>query len=259
MRILRAVAIAVLLLPPGAARAVTQHIEGVALRLPERSEAYREYHRSGALWQHVEYRAPDGSLIAELRLDYRCSQSAPAFEQHDMRSGTKLGGRWEDGAYVLVRDAATRALPEPRDLVASSGFNRFVQAEWEALKGDGHIDFDFALPARLQSPRLRIQRAELPAGEPGTSVWFRISAARSWLRPFVGHIFLGYDADRRLRVYRGPSNLADSDGSALEVEISYHYGESSAPGTAPVVDAPDEPITASPRISTSIDCGEHSS
>ena len=41
-----------------------QIIEGVALRLPERTEVYRERHAIGALSHRIEYRAPDGFSVA---------------------------------------------------------------------------------------------------------------------------------------------------------------------------------------------------
>lgn len=235
-----------------------EHIEGVARRLPAQTEVYREIHSSDAHSQRIEYRMPDGSLIAEQHLDYTCSQNAPAFEQHDLRDGTRSGARWENGVYTLLHNSQTRALAQPDRLVASSGFNRFVQAEWETLLGGKRIDFDFALPARMQAFRLRIQRMNPPRSYPQTHVWFRISAAKAWLRPFVAPILLGYDDQKRLRIYRGLSNLEDSDGSALNVEISYRYDANPyAPEDSAL--ARNEPIATRLRTPDSADCGEHRS
>ena len=218
-----------------------ESIVGVALRLPEQTEAYREHHASDTHWQRIEYRTPEGTLIAEQHLDYACSQNAPAFEQHDLRDGTRFGARWENGVYTLIRNGQARALRQPDSLVASSGFNRFVQSEWGALIGGKRIDFDFALPARLQAFRLRIRRMDKPEGYPQTHAWFRISAAQAWLRPFVAPITLGYDEQKRLRIYRGLSNLEDGDGSALNVEISYRY-DGNPPATREPALARNEPI-----------------
>ncbi len=240
---------------PGAS---LERIEGVALRLPEQIEVYREHHTSDVHSQHIEYRTPDGRLIAEQSLDYACSQAAPTFEQRDLRHGTRLGARWDKGVYLLMRDGKSRALPQPDRLVASSGFNRFVQAEWEVLHDGRPIEFDFALPARLQTFRLRIQRTEKSGTQAQANVWFRITAAQAWLRPFVAPIVLGYDEYRRLRIYRGLSNLEDSDGSTLNVEISYRY-EASPPATPKGALAGNEPITAGQRKPDSVACGERRS
>ncbi|MBP9034993.1 MAG: hypothetical protein KBG29_13920 [Pseudomonadales bacterium] len=238
-------------------------VEGVALRLPERSEVYRERHEIGALSHRIEYRAPDGTLIAEKTLDYRCSQSAPAFEQHDLRSGSRIGARWHDGAYLLLRDDETRALETGASLVASSGFDRFVRANWETLAAGRSIDLDFALPARLQSLRLRIARIAAPEEIPGVALWLRIVPAQPLLRAFVDPIELAYDDGRHLALYRGLSNLAGADGKGLAVEIRYRrvppdsLGEEREIATTAAVAT--EPASAAARTPAHLHCAEERS
>jgi hypothetical protein len=231
-----------------------QIIEGVALELSGRSEVYRERHAIGALSHHIEYRAPDGTLIAEKSLDYRCSQSAPAFEQHDLRSDSRIGARWQNGEYLLLRGDETRALEPGATLVASSGFDRFVRANWDTLAAGGSIDLDFALPARLQTLRLRIARIEAPEALPGAALWLRIVPAQPLLRAFVDPIELAYDGERRLALYRGLSNLAGADGKGLAVEIRYRHVPADGPrqerelaanpplATEPAADASRTPV-----------------
>lgn len=213
-----------LALPLAAGQAEAQpleRIEGTAVELPARRELYRELHEIGPLAHRIEYRSPDGTLIAQKSLDYACSESAPAFEQRDLRRGTRIGARWEDGEYLLLRDEESRALARSGPLVASSGFDRYVRAHWDALLAGDRVEAEFALPARLQSLRLRIDRIEAPERLPGAGLWLRIVPAQAWLRAFVDPIELAYGADRQLLLYRGLSNLVDAEGKSQLVEIRY--------------------------------------
>jgi hypothetical protein len=241
----------------------TQIVEGIALRLPGRSELYRERHEIGALSHRIEYRAPDGTLIARNSLDYRCSEGAPAFEQHDLRSGSRIGARWQDGAYLLLRGDESRALQPAATLVASSGFDRFVRANWDTLAAGGSIDLDFALPARLQTLRLRMARIEAPEALSGAVLWLRVVPAQPVLRAFVDPIELAYDRERQLALYRGLSNLADTNGKALAVEIRYRQLPAENPGPAREI-AANPPLATEPaadptRTSAQLHCAEERS
>jgi hypothetical protein len=238
-------------------------LEGVAVSLPERREVYRELHEIAAFAHRIEYRAPDGTLIARKTLDYRCSQSAPTFEQHDLRSGSRIGGRWERGGYRLLRDDASRTLGAGDTLVASSGFDRFVQMQWDALARGEAVDFDFALPARLDTLRLRIARTGAVADVPDAALWLRIVPAQPLLRAFVDPIVLAYDAGRRLLIYRGLSNLDDAAGNPQSVEIRYSHLPAEPSGEARQFAAGEtaavEPFAPDARITGQSYCKEQGS
>ena len=261
--VLAALACAATLVSAWAQPVAPETFEGVALRLPERTEVYRERHEIGALSHRIEYRAPDGTLIARNSLDYRCSQGAPAFEQHDLRSDSRIGARWQDGTYLLLRGDETRALQPGAALVASSGFDRFVRANWDALAAGQGIELDFALPARLQTLRLRMARIEAPEALPGAALWLRIVPAQPLLRAFVDPIELAYDGGRRLALYRGLSNLADANGKPLAVEIRYRQLPAADPAQereiAAAVPVATEPESAPTRTPAHLHCAEERS
>jgi hypothetical protein len=196
-------------------------IEGIARRLPEQVEVYREQHRIQDQRHRISYQRLDGSLFAETILDYRDSDSAPAWEQHDLRDGTRIGGRWDGQRYVLTRDAESESITPATDLVASAGFDRFVRQYWHKLHTGTAIEFEFALPARLSAHRMQIRRREADPRFPDADIWFQVRPAQPLLRLFVHPIALGYDAAQQLRVYRGISNLRDDAGKPLVVEIRY--------------------------------------
>jgi len=233
----------------GTVPAGPEYIEGVARAPEDGRELYRERHAIGALDHEIDYLAPDGRRIARNTLDYRQSDSAPDFEQHDLRHGTRVGGRWQGGVYQLLRDRESRALRAPEaTLVASSGFDRFVRAQWEPLLRNEAVEVEFAVPARLQSIALRIARIEAPQPLPESALWLRIVPVQPLLRAFVAPIVLAYDAERRLLLYRGVSNLDDADGNAQQVEIRYRPLDPAAQQTLPEKSpSPDEPPSAALR------------
>lgn len=228
-----------------------EHIEGQAVRLADGTPVYRERHRIEEHRHRVDYHGPAGEPIGELRLDFRCNDSAPDFEQIDRRAGERQTGRWRDGEYLLERDtgasAASAALaPGALPLVASSGFDRFLRAQRERLLGGETVTFRFAMPARLSDLRLRARHDR--EARDGLD-WFVIEPDQAVLRAFVQPLRVAYDGQQRLAVYRGPSNLLDADGSALRVEIRYTHAE---PARQDVTDA--EPRAPEPRTSGQSNC-----
>ncbi|MCG3171120.1 MAG: hypothetical protein CALGDGBN_02707 [Pseudomonadales bacterium] len=235
-------------LPSLACGGAIERLSGVARQPDGGAVAYREIHEIDGDTHRIEYLGADGTAIARKWLDYRCSDSAPAFEQLDLRDGSRLGARWEDGTYVLLRDDASRAVHTRAPLVGSSGFDRFVREHHARLAAGERIAFDFALPARLQTLRLLIERTE-PARElPGAQLWLRIVPAQSLLRAFVAPIVLAYDATPRLLYYRGLSNLADARGRSLQVEILYDASAPEMPNVA--ISTPSARAAAMPAAPT---------
>ncbi len=250
-------------LPSLASGAAVERLSGVARQLDDGAIAYREIHEIEGDTHRIEYLGADGVPIARKWLDYRCSDSAPAFDQHDLRDGSRLGARWEDGTYVLLRDDERRTVDAGAPLVGSSGFDRFVREHHARLATGERITFDFALPARLQTLRLQIERTE-PARElPGAQLWLRIVPAQSLLRAFVAPIVLAYDDTPRLVYYRGLSNLADARGRSLQVEILYDAPAPATPNVAistpparaaAMPAAPTEPSAGAARIPAQLAC-----
>jgi hypothetical protein len=204
------------------ALAGTEVVEGIALRLPERTEIYHETHEISALHHRISYSDLNGVLLAKKQLDYTCSDSAPAWEQHDLRSGKVVGGYWAGEDYMLVKDGRETAIRPEGTLVASSGFDRFVRKHRDSLLAGDTIGFEFALPARLSTIDMRIRREENAIAESGIADWFRVEPVQGLFRLFTSGILLGYSESGELLLYRGPSNISDGEGGDLDVEIRYH-------------------------------------
>ena len=196
-------------------------VEGLARVMPEGNPMYSETHEFDGSTHRIEYRDTGGMLIAEKELDYTCSDSVPDWQQRDLRSGARVGGRWSDAGYVLHRDDRSSTITPEGTLVASSGFDHFVRQHWEELRAGKTVGFEFALPARLTTIGMHIRKTRGLPGERAISEWFRAEPSSGLFRIFAGSILLGYDKDGMLQFYRGPSNISDGKGRGMEVEIRY--------------------------------------
>ena len=182
---------------------------------------YREVHLIGETVHTVKYLTEDDQLIATNTLDYTDSQTAPGFEQHNLVMQTRQGGRWVDGRYELFSGNESKPIKFDPPLVASSGFNRFLLANMDSLRAGDPVSFEFAVPDRLNSVRLKA----VPDGSDQQGhVVVKLKAASALLSLFVPNIQVTYDADNRLREFNGVSNI-EIDGRKPQVRIRYYYDE----------------------------------
>ncbi|HUH38059.1 MAG TPA: hypothetical protein VL027_08950 [Spongiibacteraceae bacterium] len=196
---------------------------GVARDVSGGEVLYREQHQVGPDSRHIEYRDAQGRLIATNSLDYSYSTTSPAYTQKDLRNDLTQGARWEGGALVLFSGGQAAQVGFTAPLVISSGFDGFVRENWAALVSGQRRVFDFALPDRLTTVRMRIEREAAPSGEHGGRYTFVTQPDNFLVRWLGAPIELVYDDERRLLRYRGVSNLLNSQGQGQRVVIDYSY------------------------------------
>jgi len=206
---------------------------------------YREYHLEATSepLKVVEYRLPDGALIASKTLLPGMDAAAPAFMQLDLRSGELLSARWQEQALALTHRAdegaaaetRTLAPPAAMPLVIDAGFDAFVRQQWDTLRSGKSIEFGFALPGRKTLVTLRAQETTCADGDGLTC--FRIEPANALLRLVAEPIELAYrSADQRLAHFHGIANIQPPAEVQGAVSISYTYPQAAPlPGCQPVV------------------------
>jgi hypothetical protein len=143
-----------------------------------------------------------------------------------------------EGAATLFKRAAADAplvraqvrLREPR--AADSGFNALLQAHFDALQRGETLAFTFIAAGRLDGYRFRARRVGEAPFEGHPALQLRVEPD-SLLRVVVDPLLLTYEvASRRLREYRGPSNIHDpASGEAWRVRIV--FSEQPPAGTPP--------------------------
>jgi len=191
-------------------------------RHEERWEGAR--HTSSA----VEYRGADGRLIARKSLRYDVSPTLPAFEFEDVRTGASQGATWNAGRLELFlreeRDAEVerKVIDLPAQAAMDAGFDNAVRLHWKALCAGETVTIAFALPAKLDFFRLRLQRTCVVARGDRSLLELRMEPASTLLRWIVDPVVLRYDLRTRALVeYEGRSNILDDDGLVQDARIVF--------------------------------------
>lgn len=201
---------------------------GSAYRIANGEMLYTELHRWDDIRHSVEYRLPDGELFATNDLDFSRALPSPAYTQHYLRDNSTVGARWAGDRLVLFNAGRERTVGFKQPLVISSGFFHFIQAHWDELGAGAVLPFEFALPERLTMVALRMRQVTaaqsgIDGGEPDWR-YFRVEVASKLIGWLVEPLNVAFDAQRRLVVYRGASNVKDDRGDTPQVVIRYSYG-----------------------------------
>src|SRR5690606_20745626 len=108
---------------------------------------YQEFHFAENpelnLPTRVQYRNPDGSLIAEKSMDYSLSMTAPAITQIDYRNNARIStGFLPDTRPPQVRvgfqahdsnQYREETIPYRDSMVVDAGFDTFIRNNWERM------------------------------------------------------------------------------------------------------------------------------
>lgn len=225
---------------------------GHAYSLETGELVYREIHEprtvDGRLRSdRVEYRGPDGELLATKDVDYSPDPVCPAFRLEDRRTGYVEGLEWTDGAPELfTRESAGASMERVRveatkDLVADAGFDVMVFRELERLQEGAEPVFPFAVPSRLRTLdfRLRSLGTRQVLGQQATVI--RMELANPLLRWLVDQIDVSYNADTgALLRYEGISNLPHPDGDG-NYRVRIDFPPAGVDPVPPVVNA-EQPL-----------------
>jgi len=211
---------------------------GTAYTVADGRVAYRELHypdpELAGLSSRVDYQDADGQVIVSKQLDFSRSLTAPAIDQMDLRTRTRIFTRHEDeqllagyqrDAGSVLRTDTLRLRPE---LVVDAGFDPFVRAHWDTLLAGRAVSAAFFVPSRLDT--ITVSIAPAPRSEcariEGDVLCLMVKPAGmlrvvSW---FVEPLRLAYDLDeQRLLMFRGLSNLLDAGGQPQDVVVLFEY------------------------------------
>lgn len=236
-----ALALLLLLLPIHAVGATTttatESSVGTAYGLESGDVLYTEHHHE--TWENgrlvrcdVEYRDPSGMTFATKTLRFPAEAATPEFEMLDRRDGYREGADLRGGAVALYGGSGSEVDAEsvqlPEDAVIDAGFHRFIQGRLDELRSGRKVTFQFAVPSqkRFIGFRLAPERRS-PTGAGMTLV---MEPSNPFLRFLVDPVELTYDADGRLREFRGLSNIRDGSGNQHEARIVFRYAGETTDG-----------------------------
>lgn len=207
--------------------------QGIArdLENPERV-LYTEYHRlqlnnGKPVSREVEYRAPDGRLLASKSNRYGDNPATPEFVLQDARKAYRESARFEKNALVLSLEAQNQRAEKtfrdvPDNLIIDAGFDDFVRKHWDRLSNGKRVKFHFASAVRQDLIEFRLEPQR--SNEQEVVLSMRLSSRLlAWL---LDPIELTYDRNtQRLLRYRGLTNIQDDSGTTFKADIEYRYSE----------------------------------
>lgn len=214
-----------------------QQVVGEASVLKSGESIYKEFHCGAAneLATDVFYQSSDGKLIAHKTLDYQPGNTTPSFAQTYEQNQEKVNVTFDNKTLVMSMTAgdgkegsrqyqvsALGKIP----IVIDAGFDVFIRDNWDALLSGKKKYFQFPLVSRSRLISLRVKKSYCQY-ETTTDQCFALEPSNWLFRMLAEPIELGYDKDLlRLNRYRGLSNINDSNGDGLVVDIQYQYQQS---------------------------------
>jgi hypothetical protein len=209
--------------------------EGAAYAVDGGKLLYTETHAWHGVSHSVHYFRPDGSLLSVNELDSTGSFVSPAYSQNYPDTGFSEGARRDGSKLILFSGRKQKAVGFDAPLVVSSGFYHFILEHWDQLQAGQSLTFDFAVPNRLTTVRLRMHAqpngaATMGAGARADPSWFyvKVEAANTLLSWLVQPLTVAFDAQQRMVLYRGIANVRDERGNTPQVLIHYRYAERAA-------------------------------
>jgi hypothetical protein len=173
----------------------------------------------------VEYSKPGGKVFATMTSDFSKHRTIPETEFEDKRFNTKSLIRITENTVEFEeikndKTASKRSFPLTKTMVASQGFDNFIQIHSPQLNTDP-VNFKFGVLENKDFYTLTGYR-RTPASE--EEVEYGIKASSWFLRLFADELRVSYDAkNRKLKSFVGRSNILDDSGNPQDVAISYQW------------------------------------
>lgn len=185
-----------------------------------------EYDDGQLVAAQVEYRRPDGELIAQKTLDFRNSRSIPAYKTVHSHGGFVEGVEYrDDGLYVFNKkdgkELKSKVIKLRDEMAADAGFNHYVREHFKQINSDDTLKFYFVAPNHLTAVKFKTEKTGTRNIEGLPVVDFKVSI-NSFFSLFVDPLLVSYDPKTRFLIeYRGLSNIRDENGDLFKVRIRY--------------------------------------
>lgn len=195
-------------------------------------EAYTALSEQGEV--QVHYLTPEGKKFATKTLWYQGEPFQPTFEFRDLRNNETLSAKFENARLILRRQdqggPMGTTLFDHANIVIDTGYDAYIQLNWDKLLKGKALKFDYAMPSRLKSIKLEVEKIDSKASpvydrEIGAGwVYFKLSTAKKWTAFFSEPVYLAYDPNGKyLMRFYGRSNILDARGIPQDVRIEYEY------------------------------------
>lgn len=175
----------------------------------------------------TEYLDQDGKPIGSMQSDFTHSLAAPNFVFRDKRHRSLQGLRWNRGeTEVFAQERGEKRVvkrvltPGENILIGGEGLVFYIASNMQKIISKNGLDFMYVIPGRLEAYHFFIK----PLAHNSEQAEFEVKM-KSWLMSFFSpRLKLIYDVQKkRLKSFEGLSNLRNSEGEMMSVDIQYLY------------------------------------
>ncbi|MEM7184988.1 MAG: hypothetical protein AAF518_29105 [Spirochaetota bacterium] len=197
------------------------------------SENHTEYYRDGKHHHSVVlYRARGGKILVRKYITFAYSKTKPSYTLKDKRDGylerVRNKGKVLQVQFQKNRKQSLKSenIKNTWDTVVDGGFDYYIRQNWDKIVKSPR-KFLFVAPSQQDSFRFRISYVKRLKYKGSDCAKFEMVLSNAMLRLLVKPITLYYTvSDRRLKGYRGISNINDSKGKSYFVNIVFSYPKS---------------------------------
>jgi hypothetical protein len=213
------------------AQAETLRFYGYATDLKTGKYLYTEVHQQNVEGDHwlggtIKYYAPDGTKIADKKLDFSADPYVPKYSLDIPKEGYREAITAVSATSVTMEKTnkdgtESKTVDKTANMAADSGFHSTIVAHFDELQAGKTIPFVFAVAGQLTTYRFRVKKTgdTMFDGQPAVKL---IVEPDSLLRMIADPLLLTYSTSKRLEEYRGISNMHDpATGNAYNVRIVY--------------------------------------
>lgn len=163
----------------------------------------------------------NGKKIAYLYNNYESHPYVAVHKFEDYRFNYSYGLKKENGKWLMFNQekgegVETKEFELESNSIASQGFNAYLSGKYDGVKKEEV--FDFILPGKLTRVDFKVNKQKV-----GEKLRFVLEADSFFIRLLAPTMTIDYSKDRRIRYYKGPSNLSDDKQESQKVEITYQY------------------------------------
>lgn len=182
----------------------------------------------------VDYATPEGTVFASKTLVYQGEPYQPTFNYEDTRDNEYVSAQFQGARLVLTQGVngvqSEKVIFDNARTVIDTGFDAYIQLNWDKLVAGKRLKFDFAMPSRLNSLQLEVRKikgSESPVYDANIGsewMYFRITPAKKFVSLFADPINLAYDPNGKyLMRFHGRSTVDDDSGGPQDVRVEYEY------------------------------------
>ena len=192
---------------------------------------YKEFHRMGAAQHQVDYQKPDGKWLAHKQISYDDMAGIVSFEleypETKRREVVKASGGAVDVDIKSRQNTVEHQLKYRSGDVIDAGFDRLIKENWNRVEKGEAFDIRFLLFRRGSWMDMKVRPADLERCrqkyDADMSHCLSIRPDSVLLRMLVPTLLLGYNRQKQLMLYIGPSNLKLEQRKPSSLVITYQY------------------------------------